>query len=438
MEPSPAVTTSAPKASRAPVAAADGVQALGIFTLTTETSLVIRGVPGLISVITKPEQELHFLSRAKDKSGGDRPIAVAFDGTTVTLSPPQDGALPEGTLRVEAPPSLAVRIEAVDGTVTVDGFAGAVAIVGKRTAVRAQALTGTLDADVEAGSLTLTNLTGGVKARIRAACALSANSLRGALDLNSQDATFKVQGLGGPCRLEAHGGSGDLAGLSAGGTLNLSETALRLTGGKGDVTVTSNASVTFSNMAGAMRLELDGGTLRGQAHQGTVAVRSRRTEINLESISGELDLDASRGNVTVQRASGPVEAVIFAGDAKLTELQGPLQLDMDGGTATVSWLAISGDRDSLLQNKGGDITVRFPGNAVCRVSATTRSGKITSDIPSIKAQPDTTETSGAIGQGQKPLIAIEADGSIHLTGGGGGNKPPSPPPPPPPPAEKEG
>jgi hypothetical protein len=419
--------------SKAPAAAADGVQALGIFALTTETSLVIRGVPGQISVVTKPAHELRFLSRAKDKSGGERPLAVAFDGTTATLTAPPGATLPDGTLRVEAPSTFAVRVEAEDGTVLVDGFAGAVGIKGKRTVVRAQALTGPLEADVEAGSLTLTNLAGSVTARIRAACALTGTNLRGAFDLKSQDATFKVQGIGGPCTLEARGGSGELAGIAAGGTLNLSEATLRLTGGKGDVTITSDASVTFSNMVGAMRLELDGGILRGQGNQGPVAVRSRRTEINLEGVSGELNLDVTRGNVAVQRSSGPVDAVIFAGDAKLNELQGPLRLEMDGGTAAVSWTTIAGDKDSLLKNNGGDISVRFPGNAVCKVSATTKSGKVTSDIASLKAAPDATEVSGSLAQGQKPLITIEADGNIHLTGGGaGGVKPPPPPPPPPP------
>jgi hypothetical protein len=411
--------TASGAAAQTPTPTPNGLKGAGVFPLTVETSLVIRGVPGQIVVMTKPAKELRFTSRAKDRSGSERPLAVSFSGPMVTLAPPAGGTLPDGVLRVEAPASFAVRVEAQGGTVLVDGFGGAVAMVGKTTAARAHSLKGSFEADLEGGSLTLTDMGGTVTARIRAACVLTATNLRGALDLTSQDATFKVQGVGGACHLEAHGGSGELSGLAAGGTLSLSESSLRMTGGKGDMTVTSNAAVTFANMTGAMRFEMDGGNLHGQGNQGPVAVRSRRTEIKLEGISGDLDLDATRGNVVVQRVSGLLNAVIFAGDAKLLELQGPLRLDMDGGAASISWNAIEGDRDSLVENKGGDISVRFPGNASCRVSAKTRSGKITSDLPTIKAEDNSTEVSGTLGQGQKPLITIEADGNIMLSGGKG-------------------
>ena len=422
-------------ATQTPAVKPDTVKAIGLFPVSSETSLVIRGVPGQIVVTTKPTRELHFTSRAKDKSGSERPIAVVFSETTVTMSPPPGATLSEGILRVEAPASFSVRVEAQGGTVVVDGFAGAVGIVGNGTVVRAQALMGTLDASVEKGSLSLTNLGGGVTARLGAESTLSATNLRAGLDLNSQDATFKVQGLAGACRLEAHGGSGELSGLAAGGDLRLSESALRLTGGKGDVTVTSDAAVEFSNMTASMRFEMDGGTLRGKGNQGPVEVRARRTDVNLDGIvgalrvegeglktklvgiSGELNLNVTRGNVLLQRTSGPLNAVIFAGDAQLFELQGAVRLDIEGGNAELSWTAITGDKDSLLENRGGDITVRFPANASCRVTAKAKSGRITSDIPSIKVPADATEAQGALGQGKGPVIAIEADGNIHLSAG---------------------
>ena len=422
-------------AAQAPSANAAAPKATGVFPVTAETSLVIRGVPGQIVVTTKPAREFHFTSRAKDKSGSERALGVWFSGTTVTMAPPPGATLPEGILRVEAPASFAVRVESQGGTVLVDGFAGAVGIVGRGTVARAQALIGPLDADVEGGSLSLTNLGGMVIARLGAGAALVATNLRGGLDLNSHDATFKVQGLAGACRLESRGGSGELAGLAAGGDLRLSESALRLSGGHGDITVTSDAAVVFSNMEASLRFEMDGGTLRGRGNQGPVEVRARRTDVNLEAIvgalrvegeglktklvgiSGELTLDVTRGNVLLQRASGPVTAVIFAGDAQLFELQGAVRLDIEGGNAELSWAAITGDRDSLLANRGGDITVRFPATASCRVTAKSKSGRITSDIPSIKTPADATEAQGALGQGKGPVIAIEANGNIHLSGG---------------------
>ncbi len=398
--------------------AADGPKALGAFPVTTETSLVIRGIPGQIVVTTKSTQELRFGSRSGDKSTVQRPISVSFSGTTVTFAPPAGVTLPDGILRVEAPASFAVRIEAQAGTVIVDGFTGAVAIVGKQTVVRAQGLAGPLTAELEGGSLSLTNLGGAVTARLHASCAFNATGLRGALDLNSQDGTFKVQTIGGACRLESHGGSGELAGLAAGGELHATDTALKLSAGRGDVTVTSNAAVVVSTMAGAMRFELDGGSLRGQDIQGSVTVRARRTEVTLEGVSGEVNLDVTRANVALKRVSGAVSATVFAGDAKLFELAGPLRLDMDGGTAAVTFAAITGDRDSQIENRGGDVSVRFPGAAACRVSAKSKTGRITSELLSIKATPDGTGAEGSLGTVGKPLITIEADGNIQLSGGG--------------------
>ena len=413
--PAPAPAASAPSP--------DAPKGTGVFPLTAETALVIRGVPGQLVVTSKPARELRYSSRAKDKIGSQRPLVVSVSGTTVTLSPPPGVTLPDGILRLEAPESLAVRVEAQEGTLLVDGFAGAVTIVGTRTVVRAQALTGPLTAELEGGSLTLTNLAGPVTAKIRAACALTATNVRGAFDLNSQDATFKVQTVGGACRIEARGGTGELTGLASGGDLHFSDSALRLSGGKGDVTINSNAAVIASAMVGAMRFEMEGGSVRAQDLKGPVNVRARRTEISLESITGDVNVDNTRGNVVLQRISGPVTAVVFAGDAKLLELQGPLRLDMDGGTAAVTWTSIGADQDSQLQNKGGDISVRFPGNTACHVSAKSKSGRITSEVPAIKTTADGTSADGVLGPAGKPLISIEADGNIHLSGGAGGPPP---------------
>ena len=404
-------------AAQATAVKPDSVKATGLFPLAAQSSLVIRGVPGQIVVTTKPTRELRFTSKAKDKSGSERPIAVAFGETAVTISSPPGATLPDGILRLEAPASFSVRVEAQGGTVLVDGFAGAVGVVGNGTVVRVQALTGPLDAAVDGGSLGLSNLAGGVTVRLGAASTFSATNLRAGLDLTSRDATFKVQGLTGALRLDARGGSGELTGLATGGELRLSESPLRLTGGKGDLTVTSDAAIEFTNMTAAMRFELDGGSLRGKGNQGTVRVRARRAEIKLEGITGEVDLDTTGAGVVVQKNTGPVTAVVFGGDAQLLELQGAVHLDIGGGNADVGWAAIAGDKDSLLKSNNGDLTVRFPANASCRVTARSTSGHITSDLPTIKVPADATEIHGALGQGQQPQIEIEAEGNVHLTAG---------------------
>jgi len=405
-------------AAQTPVAAPDVPRGKGVLALAAETSLVIRGVPGHIVVTAIPARELRFSSQAKDRSGSERPISVSSEGTTVTIGPAPGGTLPDGILRVDAPAALSVRVEAEGGKVLVDGFGGAVSIVGKGTVATAQALRGTLDAEIEGGSLGVTNLAGAATVRLRAASALTAKNLRGPLNLDSQGATFKVQELNGACRVEARGGSGDLVGLAGGGDVRVSETPLRLTAGRGDLSVTSDAAVTFTNMAGSLRFDMEGGTLRGQGCQGSLRVRTNRTDVALSGISGDADLDITRGKLAVQRASSFVGARIFAGDARFLELQGPLRLVIDGGSAEVSWVALAPKGDSELKNNGGDISVRFPPGASGRVSARSTSGKVTSELPSIHTAEAATEVEGKLGDGNGPRIVIEADGNIRLSGGG--------------------
>jgi DUF4097 and DUF4098 domain-containing protein YvlB len=421
-------------AAQAPPGNAGAFKGAGQLPVTNETSLVIRGVPGQIVVTTKPAQEIRFTSRAKDKSGSERPLAVSIQEATVTLAPPPGVTLPDGTLRVEAPPSFSVRV---------DGFAGPVAITGQQTTASAQSLAGRLNADLQGGALNLKKVDGAVSARIRGGCKLLALELKGGIDLDSQDSTFQLDGVDGACRVQARGGSGELAGLSAGGDIHMSGSGLRMFNVRGELTVASDVAVEFANMASSMRFDMDGGTLHGKGNQGKVEVRARRTEISLDTIvgavrvdgeelklklvglTGEARLDVTRGTVFLQRMLGPVEAVVNQGDAQLLDLQGSARLDVQGGNAEVAWANVTAETDSLLQNGSGDITVHLPANANGRVTAKSRSGRVTSELPSIKAPPNATEVQGTLGQGQRPLIEIEAEGNVRLTSAAAAPAPPS-------------
>jgi hypothetical protein len=124
--------------------------------------------------------------------------------------------------------------------------------------------------------------------------------------------------------------------------------------------------------------------------------------------------------------TGAVNAVVFAADAQFVELQGgPVRLDMEGGNAELSWAALPPDKDSLLENRSGDIAVRLPAGAACRVTAKTKSGRITSEIPTIKVPADATEVQGAVGPGSGPTIAIDANGNVRLSIGAGAPAPPA-------------
>jgi hypothetical protein len=224
--------------------------------------------------------------------------------------------------------------------------------------------------------------------------------------------------------------------------------------------VNSDTTVAFEKMAGALHFDLYGGSLQGTGNQGLVEVRTRNTEIGLNGIdgpvriqgdglkvhvndvSGELYVEAAvsdvviikagggvglkieRGNVALKGAQGNVTATITGGDAQLLELTGPVAMEIEGGNAEVSWTSISGETDTLVQNKSGDVTMHFPGNASCRVEATSKFGRVESDIATVRVMDDGKSAQGPIGHGRRPTIKVEAEGSVRLLAGVGGEAPP--------------
>src|SRR5262245_29864577 len=66
----------------------EAIEAMGSFPVEGEAVLVLQGIPGQITVSTHKDRAVQFVSKHTDRSGSARPIAVWFDGPTVTLGPP--------------------------------------------------------------------------------------------------------------------------------------------------------------------------------------------------------------------------------------------------------------------------------------------------------------------------------------------------------------
>jgi hypothetical protein len=378
---------------------------------------------------------------------------------------------------VEVPATFAVRVEARGGTTTVEGLSGFVEVRATDTDVRCREIGGNLEATVERGSLRLqdvasstvraknatveaTEVKGTLDARLEGTTKLTATGVRESLEIDSDDASFVVKTADGPVRVRARGGTAELSELGAGGDFQLSGCTLKLAGGRGDITVNSDTTVTFEKMTASLHFDLYGGSLQGNGNQGLVEVRTRNTEIGLQAIdgpvriqgdgvkvnvsdvSGELYVETSvsdvtiakagggvglkieRGNVALKGASGTITATIVGGDAQLLELTGPVALEIEGGNAEVSWTSITGETDTLLQNNSGDLTVHFPGSASCRVEATSKFGRVESDIATVRVLDDGKEAQGPIGHGRRPTIKVAAEGNVRLLSGIGEAPPP--------------
>jgi len=449
----------------------DAKEAVGLFPVEGESLLIVKDIPGQLLVSTRKAKEVRFVSRATDKSGSDRPLGIWFEGSTVTLAPVPGTPIPEGVLRVEVPESFGVRVFLKGGTATLDGLGGAVDVKASDADVRLRGLTGSVEASVERGALRLAELSG---ATVRAKDAtveaneiqgpltarlegtkMTASGLRDSFDVDAEDATLSVKIVEGMVRVKARGGNAELTGLTAGADFQLAGCPLKLSEGKGDVSVNSDSTVAFAKMAGALHFDLYGGSLQGNGNQGLVEVRTRNTEIglaaidgpvriqgdgvkvNVNDVSGELYVETAvsdvviakagggvglkieRGNVSVKGAQGTVSATIVGGDAQLLELTGPVAMEIEGGNAEVGWTSITGETDTLVQNHSGDVTLFLPPSASCRVDATTKFGRVESDIPTVRVMDDAKSAQGPVGHGRRPTIKVEAEGNVRILGGTG-------------------
>ena len=460
----------------------EAIEAAGAFPVEGEAVLVLQGIPGQIAVSPHKERSVRFTSKHTDRSGSPRPIAVWFDGPTVTLGPPPGATLPDGVLRIDVPASFSIRAKVVQGSVRIEGLSGSVDVKAKDAETHLINLTGAVQGDLDGGTLQLANVAmvnlsaraaaveaegvrGDVLARLAPKSKLVAGGVQGSLEVDGEGAEIKVQRVGGPLRITARGGTAEVSAITGGGDLRLSGTPLKLSNCKGDLAIESDAAVDVEGSSSSLRVELDGGTFKGRSNRGPVEVRGRDAEVHLSTIDGtirvqgdglkvkladnpgEIQIDTSssdvalersggtlglkvdRGRLDVARAMGAVTATVYNADAVLAELYGPVTLDIDGGNADLAWAQVSGDRDTVVRSASGDVTVRIPESTSCRVEAKTSVGRIDSSLPTVRVIGDGREAQGPVNSGRRPTIRVEAEGNVHLrAGGGGGAPPPSPPP----------
>src|SRR5262249_46323405 len=139
----------------------------------------------------------------------------------------------------------------------------------------------------------------------------------------------------------------------------------------------------------AMRIQGEGVHARIVDVGGELYVEASTSDFVIDK-TASVDLHLDRGSLTIQRA-GPVKAVVAGADAHILDGTGPVQLDLDGGDAEVSWASVSAEKDSLIVNKSGAVTLRLPPSASCRVEAKTKSGRIDSTLPTVRILDDETE-----------------------------------------------
>ena len=444
------------------------VESTALVPLDTESAMAIVGIEGQILVSGGTARELRVVSRSASRHDEEIPVGIWQEGSRLVVAPPEGAPAGPRLLHVEIPENIALAIDAANSDVIISAIGGSVDLTGTNLKAQVRSSKSGIQADVTGGSLTIADSEGAsVRARgtnvrifeMRGPITVRANggevrlsSVRASSDVESEGSTVTVEVASGPLRVKAHEGTVAAKGLGAGGDFELTAAPLKLEECKGELNVTSDGSVEFLSMSATMHLDLYGGNLRGKKNDGILEVRTRNTEVNVESIDqgmriqgdglkarivdvgGELyvetsvselfvdratnvDMRLDRGNLTLMRAAGTVSVVMTGGDVQILDGVGPIQLDLDGGDADVSWASLPSDKDSKIVNKSGQVMIRLPVAGACRIEAKSRSGRVESDLPTVRVLGSGDEAQGPVNGGSRPVIRVEASRDVVLTGG---------------------
>lgn len=442
----------------------DALESTASVPVDTESTLVVRATGASVEIAGREGREVRFVSRESDGRTGERKLGVWLQEGKIVLGLPPGESPRGGVVRIEVPPGFNVKVDA-EAPLSLRALQGSVEVHAKDAKVIAGEMAGTLDLEVEGGSVsidgaadvtlkakgtqsTISASTGNVSAHVTGG-AVTIDSAHGATDLETDEAAVKVTGAAAPFQMKVRHGSAWVKGLTRGGNLTLAGAELKLESCQGDIEVSSDASVTFMEMEAAMHVDMYGGILRGRGNQGLLEVRTRNTEVNVESIDGPLriqgeglkakiidvagdlyvetsvsefvldkaqgavELNLDRGNATIKRTQGLVTANVKGGDIHLIDIAGPVALDVDRGNVEASWVSVSGSKDSTITTSNGDVTLKFAQQVSCRVEAKSKVGRVESSIESVRLLDDGA-AAGPVGHGTRPVIKVEANGEVKI------------------------
>jgi hypothetical protein len=459
------------------------VESAAIVPISGDRQIAITGMLGTVSLQLGKPGELRFLSRkpggkvspktGKPAPNEELPVALYDAGTSLALRP-APGEAP-GTVRdlqMSIPPELFVRLEMPDGgKVLLSGLRGGIEIEGKQIVLDARGLQSDLEFSAEGATVVGGSLGGNVRLRGREIQAtlqgttgnvgadLSGGGLKilgaAGVDLATEGTAVELAQLKERAIVKATGGSVRATGLLGGGDFQITGASLAIDKSKGDITVSSDADVTYKEMEADLHFDIYGGSVRGEGNKGLVEARTRNatvelsknegparvqgdglvvklsdiggetivyattSEVTIDNVGGKLTVESDRGDVTISRINGEVELTTEGGGSvKLTDLTGAVKVNAQSRSVEVSWSSIP-QTDSEIRNGDGEVVVRFPSTGTgCRVEAQSDDGRIETDLPRVRVSDDGSRAEGQFGNAQRPLVNVRAGGDIQLLGGG--------------------
>lgn len=457
----------------APVVAQDDAQLLyegsgGVIDVQNENRILVEGIEGTVHTRVGKPGEVRFECRSLTNRREERAVSLWVEGRRFVIRPPEGSVAERLLLEIAIPPLLDVEVHLANSRLQANGLRRSLSVRGRESTVDAHGIGGAVDVKLVGGALTvdgaqqdvtveteqvevkLSNIGGFLTASFTGGSA-RLNTLADGADLTVDQTQLITDTVEGHVVIRATGGAVGLYRTSQGAELEMSESPLTLSETKGAIVIeTDDAAVEFRNHTGAIRLDGYGGSLRGSGVTGPLEVNVSEMEITLEKLGGVSTIQGDglkvhaqevKGSLTIQTGastivvqgieaelvvqndfgdvfvSGAVKDVTIEtrdGNVRVSEQAGPLELKANGPEVVVGWSGMSPEKNSVVQNEGGSVSLSFFAKARCRVQAESKFGRVQSELADVRVSEDEQHASGILGRGSRPMIQAVATGDVLI------------------------
>jgi DUF4097 and DUF4098 domain-containing protein YvlB len=255
-------------------------------------------------------------------------------------------------------------------------------------------------------------------------------NLVGDVDVQSDNAGVRLEGIGGRVRVETR--VSDIiraSGVKGAVELKGYGQDVELENIEGTVLVSGNyfGELVFRNISKPVRFE--GG------------IKSRTTDIRVEACPGTIRM--ARGDLTMERVTGPVIVTAKSKDVQISEFTNGLEMKLERGDIEIHPGPLPVPKIDAV-TESGNIEISLPENGKFSLKARARKGEIENDFGSILRAQDEGRgavLSGEVGAGAA-IILLSERGGVRVRKASQSeliSRPmtPAPPPKPPLPAERE-
>ena len=250
--------------------------------------------------------------------------------------------------------------------------------------------------------------------------------LQGRLAVATQGGDIEFGDVEGEAKIKTNGGDidgGSIAGNSEIQTLG-GDISLGYVDGTLDVS-TQGGDISIRGVGNTLKAKTFGGDVEVGDVGGEADLSTLGGDVIVGRVSGRASLKSSGGDIELRSSTGDVIATTAGGDIELREVSGSVEARTAGGDIDAE-LAGSGAGGSSLVSRGGDVTLRLPGDAPFTVQAKIRlrgssrgdraNHRFISDFPQTNAQSGEEEMLATYQiNGGGPLITLETtNGSIRI------------------------